>query len=252
MVWAIACGIEGNLVAYEAVLADLKRQTVEEFFILGDVVGPTAQSEALVDRIRHPRSGELVPQVCQGWWEEQCLILHSLGQTGHPTQLIDKFGNQMVKTLWDSVSRQTVAWIQSLDFGIVELDCLMIHGSSMGTDDELTPETPPIELLDRLSRGDVNHLFCGRSGLAFDLDITHASVTTTVQTLDGTAEPELVTLEPKKVVGVGTVGRVQGTATYALYVPETGEVTFRSVNYSKGSQGKGFGTQNTTEKREIR
>ncbi len=241
MVWAIACGIEGNLVAYEAVLADLKRQTIEDFFILGDVVGPTTQSEALVDRIRHPRSGELVPQVCQGWWEEQCLILHSLGQTGHPTQLIDKFGNQMVKTLWDSVSRQTVAWIQSLDFGIVELDCLLIHGSSMGTDDEITPETPPIELLDRLSRGDVNQLFCGRSGLAFDLNITNGSVVTTVQTLDYTSTPELVTLEPKKVVGVGNVGRSPGLATYALYSPESGAVKFRSVNYIDTPRPKGAG-----------
>ena len=243
MVWAIAGGIEGNLAAYEALVADLKRQKVHEFFILGDVVGPTADSEALVDRIRHPRSGELQPQVCQGWWEEQCLILHSLGQTGHPTQLIEQFGNQMVKTLWDSVSRQTVAWIQSLDFGIVELDCLLIHGSSMGTDDLLTPETPPIDLLDRLSRGDVNQLFCGRSGLAFDLDISTASVTSTVQTLDGTAEPEQVTLKPKKVVGVGNVGRSPGTASYTLYSPENGTVTFRTIHYSKGSRGKGFGAK---------
>ena len=155
MVWAIASGIEGNLVAYEALLADINRQKVDEFFILGDVVGPTAESEALVDRIRHPKSREPVATVCQGWWEEQCLILHSLGQTGHPTQLIDRYGNVMVKQLWDAVSRETVAWIQSLDFGIVELDCLLIHGSSMGTDDELTPETPAIDLLDRLSRSGV-------------------------------------------------------------------------------------------------
>jgi hypothetical protein len=51
MVWAIAGGIEGNLAAYEALVKDLKRQKVDAFFILGDVVGPTADSEALVDRI---------------------------------------------------------------------------------------------------------------------------------------------------------------------------------------------------------
>lgn len=239
MVWAIASGIEGNLAAYEAVLEDIKRQKVEEFFILGDVVGPTAESEALVDRIRNPKPGERISAVCQGWWEEQCLILHSLGRTGHPTQLIDRYGNQMVKTLWDSVSRETVAWIQSLDFGLVELDCLLIHGSSMGTDDELTPDTAPIDLLDRLSRGDVNHLFCGRSGLTFDLDITTGSITTTVQTLDHRSVPEVVTLGPKKVVGVGNVGRSKGTATYALYSPESGAVKFRTVSY--GKRGKGFG-----------
>jgi hypothetical protein len=238
MVWAIASGIEGNLAAYEAVLADINRQNVEEFFILGDVVGPTAESEAVVDRIRNPKSSEHISAVCQGWWEEQCLILHALGRTGHPTQLIDKFGNQMVKTLWDSVSRETVAWIQGLDFGLVELDCLLIHGSSMGADDELTPETPPIDLLDRLSRGDVNHLFCGRSGLAFDLEITAGSVTTSVQTLHQTSAPEVVTITPKKVVGVGNVGRSPGLATYTLYVPGSNQVKFRSVSYGVK---KGFG-----------
>ena len=61
MYWAIASGIEGNLAAYEAVLADLKKQDVDEFFIIGDVVGPVAESEALVDRIRNPKPNEHTP-----------------------------------------------------------------------------------------------------------------------------------------------------------------------------------------------
>jgi hypothetical protein len=238
MVWAIASGIEGNLAAYEAVLADIKRQKVDEFFIIGDVVGPTADSEAVVDRIRNPKPGEQISAVCQGWWEEQCLILHALGRTGHPTQLIDKFGNQMVKTLWDSVSRETIAWIQQLDFGIVELDTLLIHGSSLGVDDELTPETSPIDLLDRLARTEVNSLFCGRSGLTFESEIHSGSIQSTVQQLDRPAASEQVMLTPKKVVGVGNVGRSPGLATYALYSPGSNQVTFRSVNYGVK---KGFG-----------
>ena len=50
MVWAIASGIEGNLSAYNAVLADLKKQRVDEFFILGDIVGPTSDSEAVLPK----------------------------------------------------------------------------------------------------------------------------------------------------------------------------------------------------------
>ena len=48
MAWAIVSGIEGNLAAYEAVLADIKKQQVDEFFIVGDIVGPTPDSEAVV------------------------------------------------------------------------------------------------------------------------------------------------------------------------------------------------------------
>jgi hypothetical protein len=104
--WAIASGIEGNLAAYEAVVADLKRsrQEVENFYLLGDIIGPKIESNRLVKRIQQPRSGEPIPLVCQGWWEEQILILHALGRTGEPTELIDRYGIDMTKTLWDALA----------------------------------------------------------------------------------------------------------------------------------------------------
>ncbi len=131
--WAILSGIEGNLTAYEAVLQDIKRQalSISELYVLGDLIGATPDSEKLVQRVLHPRRGEPEPQVCQGWWEEQCLILHGLGRIGEPTELIEGYGIAMAKTLWDSVSRETVAWVRSLDFGFFELDCLLIHGSTV-------------------------------------------------------------------------------------------------------------------------
>jgi hypothetical protein len=117
--WAILSGIQGNLAAYEAVLADIKRQRnlVEEIYILGDVVGLTPDSEKLVQRLRSPHRNEIKPMICKGWWEEQCLILHSLGATSEPVDLMRKYGANAVKLLWDSVSRPTVEWIRNLDFG---------------------------------------------------------------------------------------------------------------------------------------
>jgi hypothetical protein len=57
--WAIASGIEGNLAAYEAVVADLRksRQEVENFYLLGDIIGPKVESNQLVKRIQQPRKG---------------------------------------------------------------------------------------------------------------------------------------------------------------------------------------------------
>ncbi len=171
--WAILSGIEGNLAAYEAVLADIKRQRhpVEELYILGDVIAATPESTKVIQRIRLPRANEPEPQVCQGWWEEQLLILHGLGRTGEPTELIERYGMEMVKTLWDTIPREMVEWVRSLDFGFFELDCLLIHGSSVSVSDELTPETSPIQMLNRLLRMDANTLFCGRSGLTFQYQI---------------------------------------------------------------------------------
>ncbi len=236
--WAILSGIEGNLAAYEAVLAEIKRLPVEALYILGDLIAPTATSEQVVKRLQSPRNGEPEPQICQGWWEEQILILHGLGRTGEPTELIERYGIQTTKTLWDAVPRSTVDWIRGLDFGFFELDCLLIHGSSVSTSDELTPETPPIHLLDRLLRMDANLLFCGRSGLAFQCEIQQAQITSTLTTLSQTAAPQATVVSPRQVIGVGNVGRNPGQATYTLYNPYNGQVEFRTVRYGSS---KGFG-----------
>jgi hypothetical protein len=233
MKWAILSGIAGNLAAYEAVLQDIKRQgsLIEALYILGDAIGPRPESEELVERLQNPRQDELEPLICKGWWEEQCLILHGITGNGEPTELIDKYGGDKVKSLWEYVSRPTVRWLSSLDFGFFELECLLIHGSTVSISEELTPETPAIEMLDRLMRMQANNLFCGRSGLPFQYELTSGSVTDTVTTLESQASPQTVDLQSRKVIGVGNVGRTFGQATYTLYNLNTNQVEFKTVNY---------------------
>jgi hypothetical protein len=240
MQWAILSGIVGNLAAYEAVMRDIQHHQVDDIYILGDLVGPTAVSEALVQRVQKPRKGELTPQVCLGWWEEQCLTLAAHGKTTEPTELIEKYGAQMVKTLWDSVSRETVSWIRSLDFGFMELDCLLTHGSSVRVEDELRPDTSPLVMFDRLGRLDANYLFCGRSGLQFNYQIANASSTSSVVTLDDTTPPTVNETSNKFVVGVGNVGLTPNKASYTLYYPNSGKIQFKDVSYG---WSKGFGNK---------
>ena len=168
MRWAILSGIEGNLAAYEAVLKDLRRQSVTELYVLGDAIGLQGDNEAVIQRLRKPENGELRPQVCVGWWEEQCFSLHGLSGVPDAPELMAAVGGDGVKALWDSVSHKSVQWLRSQHFGFHEFDCLLIHGSMAGYADELTPETPAIELCDRLIRADASHLFCGRSGRTFE------------------------------------------------------------------------------------
>ncbi|MEB3312183.1 MAG: metallophosphatase [Snowella sp.] len=231
--WAILTGIQGNLQAYEAVLRDMASQPweVEELYILGDFIGPTPDSERLTQRLRSPSADELSPQICRGWWEEQCLILHSLGATGEPTELIERYGMDKVKQLWDSVSRETVEWLRRLDYGFVELDCLLIHGSSVSVSEELTPETSPWILLDRMQRMGVNNLFCGRSGKIFEYSLEDACLNSIVTTLDSSSAPQTLTVSGKRAIGVGSVGRIPGQADYTLYNPNTNQVKFRTILY---------------------
>ena len=238
--WAILSGIEGNLAAYEAVLADIKRQrfTVEELYILGDLVAAQPDSEKVIKRVQNPLPRELQPQICVGWWEEQCFALHGLGSSVEPTELIDRYGKQTAKLLWDSVSRETVQWLRGLHFGFFELDCLLIHGSSVSVSDELTPQTIPWQMLDRLQRVQANNLFCGRSGQVFEVQLQLASIATSVVTLDRKQPVQTVTTPQKRVVGVGNVGREAGKATYTLYNPKSDQLDFKTVFYGRK---KGFG-----------
>jgi hypothetical protein len=239
--WAILSGIEGNIAAYETVLTDIKRQQVniEEIYILGDIVAANTDSEKVIQRIQNPLPGELEPQVCVGWWEEQCFALHGLGSMAEPTELIDRFGKETAKLLWDSVSRETVQWLRNCHFGFFELDCLLIHGSTVSVSDELTPETQPWQMLDRLQRVQANHLFCGRSGQVFEYQLQGGLVNSSVMTLDRQQPVQTITAPPRRVVGVGNVGRETGKATYTLYNPNSDRLKFQTVFYDDKQR---FGT----------
>ena len=121
--WAILTGIEGNITAYDAVIADIKKQKylVEDLYILGDIVGLNIDCKKLVERVRYPKQNELKPKVCMGWWEEQCLILHGLTTTAEPTELIAEYGMNAVKILWDNVDRETVEWLRSLPLSLIHI-----------------------------------------------------------------------------------------------------------------------------------
>lgn len=230
--WAILSGIEGNLQAYQAVLKDIFHQkiSVEEIYILGDIIGISDSNEALVKKIRHPDNG-IIPRVCRGWWEEQCLILHSLHSTADPVELIDQYGVDVTKKLWDCVSRETVEWLRDLDFGFVELDCLLIHGSSVNVNEVLTPDTSPWIILDRLHRVNVNYLFCGRSSQMFDYELQSGSIESTLITLENESISQIKETKKKRLIGVGNVGKKANQGSYILYNPNNDQLQFRTVNY---------------------
>jgi hypothetical protein len=232
--WAIASGIEGNIQVYETLLAQLQEQPVEKLFILGDIIGLSDQSAAVIDRLQNPKPGELVPQLCKGWWEEQLLILHAMAQKEAPDELITIYGRDAMKTLWDAVPRELVPWISQLDFGMFELDCSLVHGSSSSVEEELSPETSPIVLLNRVQAVGANILFTGRSGLTFDYLITESKIRSTINTLDNqgpaTSTPTAQT-HPHRVIGVGSLSRTPGEATYTRFEPKTGQASFETLRY---------------------
>ncbi len=240
MHWAILSGIEGNLEAYEAVLQDVHKQSpaITDLFILGNLIDGTPEGNAVVDRIRNPKHGELIPQVCKGAWEEQCLIIRGLAAEPEDNPFVKEKGGDILKQLWDNVPRETVQWFSQLHFGFAELDCLLVHGSSLNVFETLTPDLSPLILLDRLARTQSNRLFCGRSGQVFKYQVAEAKLAATVTTLDSVQEEQSYDVGDRLIVGVGNVGKQPKEATYTLYNPETDKLVFRTVRYGKKA---GFG-----------
>ena len=71
--WALLSGLRGDLAVYAAVQAELRRQRVDTLFVLGDLIGPEREANALLERLQQPRRGDLQPHCLYGWWEEQLL-----------------------------------------------------------------------------------------------------------------------------------------------------------------------------------
>ncbi|MFL2488652.1 MAG: phosphoesterase, partial [Parasynechococcus sp.] len=139
-----------------------------------------------------------------------------------------------IQELRKAVDPAHVSWLASLQFGFIELDCGLIHGSSADVGDQLKDTTSPLILLDRLTRLDVNRLFTARSGQQFRLTLTGGQIQSNVK--DPTGEQQNEQAVPKRsVVGIGS-----GT-NYTLYDPASDRIEFLSVVGRSNPLKLGFG-----------
>jgi len=67
-------------------------------------------------------------------------------------------------------------WLATLKFGLIELDCALLHGSSCDVGDNLSAGSSPLLLLDRFTRMDVNRLFTAHSGTQFCVELRGGSI----------------------------------------------------------------------------
>ena len=232
--WALISGLQGNLDLYETIQQDLKRHRgVANLFVLGDLVGPHQNCNALLERLRRPKTGDLKPDCIYGWWEEQLLAERGYRGERKADELRQLHGEQAVADLQEAVSEDHVNWLASLQFGFIELDCALIHGSSADVGDQLDDKTSPLILLDRLTRLDVNRLFTARSQKQFTVELTGGGVHSKV--VDHAAEHELDQVVPKRtIIGIGSGYK------YTIYDPATDKVEFLDAKDKVNTAGRGF------------
>ena len=222
--WALVSGLQGDLDLYEQIQSDLqKRRGTAHLFVLGDMIGPHPKCDALLKRLRRPKRSDLQPHCIYGWLEEQVLSLHGYRGEAKAEELHRQSDDSEVQLLLQAVSAEHLNWLSSLQFGLIELDCGLIHGSSADVGDELDETTSPLILLDRLTRLEVNRLFTARSGRQFRLQLTGGQIRSKVRDHAG----EQLNEQPvprRSVIGVGSSGN------YTLYDPASDHIEFRSVH----------------------
>ena len=184
--WALISGLRGDLEAYEAIQEDLRHtRRVDTLFVLGDVIGPARNCDALLSRLQQPRRGELQPQCLYGWWEDQLLAERGYRGERRADALRLSQGEAAVDALLQAVDPCHMGWLAELQFGFIELDCALLHGSSATVEDSLGPDSSPLLLLDRLTRMEVNRLFTARSGQQFSIELTGGGIESQVRDLEG-------------------------------------------------------------------
>jgi hypothetical protein len=232
--WALISGLRGDLEAYEAIQSDLRHtRRVDTLFVLGDVVGPERQCHALLERLQQPRRGELEPQCLYGWWEDQLLAERGYRGGRRADALRLGHGEAAVEALLQAVDPGHMSWLAALQFGFIELDCALLHGSSAAVDDNLTPDSSPLLLLDRLTRMDVNRLFTARSGRQFRLELSGGGIESNVRDLEGQRHQQQ-SVPQRQVIGIGS------GIHYTLYDPGSDRLDFLSAGVWPQQRARGL------------
>ena len=109
--WALLSGLRGDLTVYAAVQAELRRQRVDTLFVLGDLIGPEREANALLERLQQPRRGDLQPHCLYGWWEEQLLAERGFRGERRADALRQRGGEAAVAALLQAVDPGHMAWL---------------------------------------------------------------------------------------------------------------------------------------------
>lgn len=232
--WALVSGLRGDLDLYERIQNDLKRHRgVAHLFVLGDMIGPDHNCDSLLRRLRHPKQSDLHPHCIVGWWEEQLLADTGYrGMQGKEARR-EAIDDSTARNLREAVDKEHLNWLASLQFGMIELDCGLIHGSSADVGDQLMETSSPLKLLDRITRLDVNRLFTARSARQFRLKLTGGSITSRVKDHVGEQMQEQA-VPNRSIIGIGA------GENYTLYDPATDHIAFMRVPDHVSHAVRGF------------
>jgi hypothetical protein len=142
-------------------------------------------------------------------------------------------GETAVDALLQAVDPGHMGWLAELQFGFIELDCALLHGSSATVEDSLGPDSSPLLLLDRLTRMEVNRLFTARSGQQFSIELTGGGIESQVRDLEGQRHQQQ-SVPKRQVIGIGA------GVHYTIYDPGSDRLDFLTAGSRPQQRARGF------------
>ena len=153
---AIISDIHGNVLAFEAVLADLSGDSIDGMVCLGDAVQGGAQPAAVVARLR-----ELAPTTVIGNADAWLLTGIETGAEGPPSSYQLAVREWSLAQLSEDDRRYIGGFQPTIEIDLPASKTLLCtHGSPRSFDDVILPETPDAEV--RAFLGQIgNTIVCG-------------------------------------------------------------------------------------------
>lgn len=226
---AVMSCIHGNYEAFDAVLSDIDKHSVEKVFCLGDLVGYGPYPNAVVAQIRALD----IPTVAGCWDEDVVKGLNSC-DCSFPSVLAEKRGKLAHDWTNKEIHPENREFLAKLPYSFHEENMAFVHGSPHSNHEYLLPEIDGFIALERVLSTGADVLFCGHTHVPYVRTLDAVSLQVRVRDENKEIRERSFTAPLKKIINVGSVGEPRHgrpNATYVIYDTDTQDVILREVQY---------------------
>ncbi|GJD15145.1 hypothetical protein RIVM261_001010 [Rivularia sp. IAM M-261] len=226
---AVMSCIHGNYEAFDAVLSDIDKHSVDKMYCLGDLVGYGPYPNAVIAQIQALD----IPTVA-GCWDEDVVEGLNSCECSFPSLLAEKRGKLAHEWTNQEIHPENREFLAKLPHTFSEGNMAFVHGSPHSNHEYLLPEIDGFIALERVIATGADVLFCGHTHVPYVRKLDAVSLQVSVKDKNSEAQQRNFTTSLKKIVNVGSVGEPRHgrpNATYVIYDTDTLDVMLREVEY---------------------
>lgn len=204
---AVLSDIHGNLAALQAVLEQAKKNRIDHYFILGDLVGYYYDNKSIIDIIR-----DIPASIIMG--NHELLFLQCLENKVALLDYKKKYGSSFEIAL-NEFDDDHIDWIRKLpEQQVISVDkklVLLCHGSPWSVDQYIYPDSAP-SIFNRLNKSNADIILLGHTHYPLYKELANK----------------------KLVVNPGSVGQARdkgGYASWCIYDAFSGKFQFQRTPY---------------------